>query len=115
MSSEQGQRIQANCKVIWGDGDYDFDIETNDWVNWQCIVKINFGDAYEPLLTMTQLYNSKERAYSELDKMLDVWARQGWRGLPMTKKQKLDLSCGTNSQSRDAVEQFLNELKRREG
>jgi hypothetical protein len=75
MSSEQSQRIQANCKIIWGDGDYDLDIETDDWEIWQCIVKRDFGDAFEPL-TMTGLCNSQEQAWNELDRMLDVWARQ---------------------------------------
>lgn len=26
-----GERSQANCKVIWGDCDYDLDIETDDY------------------------------------------------------------------------------------
>ncbi|KAH9203590.1 hypothetical protein DL95DRAFT_472248 [Leptodontidium sp. 2 PMI_412] len=31
MTAAQGERIQANCKIIWGDGDYDLDVETDYW------------------------------------------------------------------------------------
>jgi len=115
MSSERGQRIEANCKIIWGDGDYDLDIETDDWVNWQCSVKRDYGDEFGPPLTMTGLCNSQDRAWSELNRMLDVWARQVQSGLPMTKEQSLDIFSGPNGQSRAVLGKFLDELKRREG
>jgi len=70
MSSERGQCIEANCKIIWGDGDYDLDIETDDWVNWQCNVKRDYGDAFGPPLTMNGLCNSQDRAWSELNECL---------------------------------------------
>lgn len=34
MASAQGQRIQASCEIIWGTGDYDIDIETDDWISY---------------------------------------------------------------------------------
>jgi hypothetical protein len=34
MSSAQGQHIKANCAIMWGNGDYAIDIETDDWVNY---------------------------------------------------------------------------------
>jgi hypothetical protein len=33
MSSERGQHIEANCKIIWGDDDYDLEIDTDDYLN----------------------------------------------------------------------------------
>lgn len=52
MSPKRGQRIEANCKIIWGDGDYEIDIETDDWENWQCSVKRDYGDEFGPPWTM---------------------------------------------------------------
>jgi hypothetical protein len=36
-------------------------------------------------------------------------------GLLITKEQKMEIFSGPNGQSRVVLEQFLNELKRREG
>jgi hypothetical protein len=55
MSSAQGKRIQANCKIIWGDSDYEFDVETDDWINYWGFVKKDFGFFFGPPLTMTAL------------------------------------------------------------
>ena len=38
MSSAQGQHIKANCAIIWENGDYAIDIETDDWVNYTAVV-----------------------------------------------------------------------------
>ncbi|KAG4442225.1 hypothetical protein IFR05_002274 [Cadophora sp. M221] len=85
MTDAQGARIQANCKIIWGDGDYDLDLETDDWVEYACAVKRDYGTSFGPLLTMTGLCHSAEQAWGELDRMLGVWARQMQSGQPMTK------------------------------
>lgn len=61
------------------------------------------------------LCNSQDRAWSELDRMLDVWARQVQSGLPMTKEQSLDIFSRPNGQGRAVLGKFLDELKRREG
>jgi hypothetical protein len=113
-SVERGQRIQANCKIIWGDGDYDLDNQTDDHLNWQCLVQRDLGLSYEPL-TMTALCNSPERAWRELDRMLGAWARQVQSGLPMTKAKELEIFSGPGGRHRYVLEQFLNELERRGG
>ncbi|QRC92387.1 hypothetical protein JI435_402390 [Parastagonospora nodorum SN15] len=43
MSTEEGERIQANCKLIWEDFDYDIEFKTDDYVHYKCIVRKNFG------------------------------------------------------------------------
>ena len=54
MTFTQGQRIEANCKIIWGnDCEHDLDVETDDYVNYMCHVKKDFGDSFGPPLTMT--------------------------------------------------------------
>lgn len=30
MGTSQGERIRANCQIIWGKGDYDLTIESED-------------------------------------------------------------------------------------
>lgn len=88
MSSIRGQRIQANCKIIWGnDSDYELDVENYDWVNYAGVVKKDFGDCFGPPLTMTTLCCSSEAAWNELDRMLRFWAAQVQRGTPMTKDE----------------------------
>ncbi|EJP61425.1 uncharacterized protein BBA_09615 [Beauveria bassiana ARSEF 2860] len=42
MPDEQGQRIERNCGLIWNIGDYDLDVETNDWVNYVASVKRDY-------------------------------------------------------------------------
>ena len=70
------KRIQASCEIIWGTGDYDIDIETDDWISYMAIVKRDFGTSLGPPLTMTGLCRSSDHACRELDRMLGVWARQ---------------------------------------
>jgi hypothetical protein len=113
MSSTQGQRIQTNCKIIWGDADYDLDLETDDWVAFVCVVKKDLGSHFGPPLTMTGLCNSKEQAWKELDRMLDVWARQVQSGQSMTKAQSLEIFGGPNGRNRFVLEKFLDEAKKR--
>jgi hypothetical protein len=96
MSFAQGQIIQANCKIIRDDADYDLDVETDDWVTYLCIVKKDFGSHFGPPLTMTGICNSEEQAWRELEKMLDVWARQVQSRQPMTKAQALEIFGGPN-------------------
>lgn len=71
MSSAQGQCIEANCKIIWGDdSEYDLNIETDDEINYACHVKKDFRDSFGPPLTMTSVCRSSEAAWAELDSML---------------------------------------------
>lgn len=39
MSSTEYQSIQANREIIWGKGDYEIDIETDNYVNYYAFVK----------------------------------------------------------------------------
>ena len=44
ISSAQGQHIKANCAIMWGNGDFAIDIETDDWVNYPSSkVTLGFG------------------------------------------------------------------------
>jgi hypothetical protein len=77
MSNDRGQRIEANCKIIWGnDSEYDLEMETDDYVHYYCFVRKDFGSSFGPILTMTNVCNSSEAACTELDRMLELWANQ---------------------------------------
>ena len=113
MSSEQAKRIEANCKIIWGDDIYDIDLETDDYIWYTCIVKKDFGDAFGPPLTMTGLCHSSEHAYRELDRMLKIWAGQVKIGQPMTKEQKLDVFGGPNGRNKPILRKLIAEMEKR--
>ncbi|RFU32614.1 hypothetical protein B7463_g3747, partial [Scytalidium lignicola] len=113
MSSAQGKTIEANCRVIWGDGDYELDIETDDWDTWYCFVRKDFGLHFGPPLTMTGMCNSQKQAWSELERMLDVWARQVQSGQPMTKAQWLEIFGGPNGCNIPVLEMFVDEAKKK--
>jgi len=90
MTAAQGQRIQTYCKIIWGKGDYDIDVEIDDWVAYYAVVKRDFGTCVGPPLTMTGPCSSTEQGWNELERMLGAWARQTQTGQPMTKDQTLN-------------------------
>lgn len=116
MSSAWGQRIEANCKIIRGDNcDYDLDLETDDWVNYVCVVKKDFGLSFGPLLTMTGLCPSENAAWAELDRMLRLWAQQVQRGTSMTKSERLDIFGGWRGQDKNVLSIFIDESEKREG
>lgn len=116
MPSAEGQRIEANCRTIWGDNcEYDVDLETDDYVNYVCIVRKDFGLSFGSPLTMTSLCPSEEAAWAELDRMLRSWAQQVKRGTPMTKAEKLEIFGGWRGQQKMVLSCFLNELEKREG
>ena len=72
MSNDQGERIQANCRIIWGEGDYDLDIYADDYEYYSCWVKRDFGLSFGPPLTGTGLCSSPEKAWNEFDRMKPV-------------------------------------------
>ena len=116
MSDAQGKRIEANCKIIWGnDCEYDLDIETDDYVNYTCHVRKDFGDSLGPPLTMTSLCPSSEAAWAELDRMLELWATQVKRGTPMTKDETLELFGGPKGEHKKVLSEFMDELEKRGG
>lgn len=114
MSSAEGQRIEANCKIIWGSGCvYDFDIETDDYINYACVVKKDFGTSFGPPLTMTSLCPSRDAAWAELDRMLELWARSVKRGTPMTKDEKLAVFGGWKGKHSKILSDFIDVFEKR--
>ncbi|RWQ92843.1 hypothetical protein C8Q69DRAFT_476546 [Paecilomyces variotii] len=66
MASARSRRILARCEIIWGKGDYDIDLETDDWSTSWAVVKQDFGDEFGPPLTMTAPRGSENGAMREL-------------------------------------------------
>jgi len=115
MSSARGQRIQANCKIIWGNYEYDLEIETDDYVDYMCHVKKDFGDSFGSPLTMTSLCPSEEAAWVELDRMLELWAKQVKRRTPMTKDERLEIFGGYRGKHKKVLSGFIDVFEKREG
>jgi hypothetical protein len=116
MSDAQGQRIEANCKIIWGSNcEYHLNIETDDWVNYICFVKKDFGDSFGPPLTMTSACRSSEAAWAELDRMLELWARQVKRGTPMTKDENLEIFGGPKGEHKHLLSRVMDVFEKKEG
>lgn len=108
MPTPRSERIEANCKVIWGpDSDYDLDLETDDYVNYACHVKKDFGLSYGPILAMTSLCPSEDAALAELDRMLLIWAEQVKRGTPMTKDETLSIYSGYKGEYTSLISDFM--------
>ncbi|KAM7195830.1 hypothetical protein V8F33_006479 [Rhypophila sp. PSN 637] len=115
MSSKQGERIQANCKTIWGnDYTYDLSIETDDYVNHICFVRKDFGDSFGSPIAMTSCCPSSEAAWAESDRMLGLWASQVKRGTPMTKDERLEIFGGRKGEHK-ALLSRMEEFRLREG
>ncbi|XMA11509.1 hypothetical protein WAI453_004300 [Rhynchosporium graminicola] len=113
MTDAQGERIQGNCKIIWGDGDYDLDLETEDWVAFACVVKRDHGTSFGPPLAMTGLCDSAEQAWSELNRTLGVWAKQIQSGRPMTKAQSLEIFAGPKGRCKPVLEKLFDLMERK--
>lgn len=107
MASPQSQRIQASCVTIWGNGDYDIDIETDDCILYYAVVKKDFGDSFGPPLTITGICNSENHVWRELDRMLGLWARVVQSGQPMTEDQNLEIFGGPNGQNKPILREFM--------
>jgi hypothetical protein len=75
MSDNQGERIQNNCRAIWGDGNYELDIETDNWMDWYCYVRKDYGLSFGDLLWMAGPCNSPEETWGELDRGLAARAQ----------------------------------------
>ena len=116
MSSTNSSRIEDNCRIIWGnDCDYDIDLETDDWVDYACVVKKDFGSSFGPPLTMTSLCPSSEAALAELDRMLELWAKQVKRGTPMTRDETLEIFGERKGEHKTLLSQVIDFLERKEG
>jgi hypothetical protein len=115
MSSVQDQRIEANCKIIWGNFCvYDLDTETDDNVHYVCFVRKDHGDSFGPPLIVTGLCHSSKAAWAELDRMLQLLARQVQRGTPMTRDERLEFAGGPKGEHRHILSIFLDEMEKRE-
>jgi hypothetical protein len=62
---------------------------------------------------MTGICNSEEHAWKELERMLDVWARQVQSGQPMTKAQALEIFGGANGRNTLVLGKAFDEAKKR--
>ena len=63
---------------------------------------------------MTSLCPSKEAALAEIDRMLELWAKQAKRGTPMTKDEQLNIFGGRKGEHKIILNKFIDELERRE-
>jgi hypothetical protein len=114
MASPRGQRIQASCQIIWGDGDYDIDID-NEWcTTYWASVKKDFGLSFGPPLIMTGICDSQDHAMRELDRMLFDWARQIRSGQPMTDNQSLKIFGGPRGENKPILKQFIALMEKHE-
>ena len=109
----RNERILANCKAIWGaQYDYDFDLETDDYVLYWCTVKRDYGLSIGPALTITAACHGEEGAWNELDRMLGIWARVTERGTPMTREERLAIFSGPRGEYRNLLEKVMDEKDR---
>lgn len=113
MSTSQTERIQANCQIIWGKGDYDITIESEDDTFWAEVKNYEITHEYGPTLTMTGVCNLPEHALDELDRMLSVWARQDQSGQPMTREDTLAIFGGPRRENEPILKMFMAEQDRR--
>lgn len=103
------QRIESNCKKIWGaDKEFDIIIETDDYQYYLCFVRQDYGLSFGPTLVMTNVCNGSDRAWNELDRMLRLWARQVESGRPMTREERLEIFSGPNGAYRSLLETVMN-------
>lgn len=113
MSSARGQRIEENCKIIWGsDCEYDLDIETDDYEHYACLVKKDFGHSFGPPLTITSCCDSDEAAWEELDRMLRLMAAQVKRGTPMSEEERLQIFGGSTGQHRWLLKRVTDAIEK---
>jgi len=110
--SDSGKRIQDYCRIIWGDGDYDLNIETDDHVSWVYYVQRDFGTSFGSPLTATNPRASPEAAGVELERMLGAWACQRLTGQPMTRAQHIDIFGGPKPTDRSTAEWALDLIDR---
>lgn len=113
MSVTRSERIQANCKIVWGKGDYYFNIETEDYNFFWAVVTKEGDSEPGPALTITGLCYSPEHVLAELDRMLFAWARQVQSGQPMTKEESLDIFGGPKGRNKPILETFMAEMDAR--
>ncbi|KAK1917150.1 hypothetical protein P3342_011995 [Pyrenophora teres f. teres] len=67
---QQQQRITANCEIIWGKREYDFDVETDEDYYYQILVREDCGTYWGETFTYTPMYVGLKSAWRESDIML---------------------------------------------
>ncbi|KAK5988886.1 hypothetical protein PT974_10383 [Cladobotryum mycophilum] len=102
------QRIQVYCQIIWGEGDYDLDNESDDYETHYVSVRKDFGTSFGPPLTTTGLCKSSDHAYRELERMLGLWAGQIQSGQPMTRELQLAIFGGPRGRHKALLSRFLD-------
>jgi len=116
MPSTQVQRIEANCRIIWGNGsEYELDIETDDYVNYSCYVRRDFGTSFGPALMIAIAHGSSERALAELDRMLGLWVKYIERGTPMSKDERLEIFGGPRGKYKNLLSEVIDVYEKIEG
>jgi len=79
MSSGQGdpgERLQGYCRIIWGEGDYDLSLETDDYLSYFYYVQKDYGTYLGDPIAMTTDRPSVEAAGWELERMLRACVAQ---------------------------------------
>jgi hypothetical protein len=109
MTTPRGQRIEDNCKTIWGGStEYDLEFETDDYEYYVCLVRKDYGTSFGPPLLMTGICPSIEAAAREMDRMLLLMARAVKRGTPMTKDEELNIFGGRRGEYRNILSKFID-------
>ncbi|KAI9644202.1 hypothetical protein NHQ30_007556 [Ciborinia camelliae] len=107
MAPFQVERIEANCKIIWGDHDYAFDVDDeND--GWYCTIRRDYGDGFGKSLVVTGLFNTEKKAWIDLDRMLRKRAKQIQSGKPMAKDQIWETLGKPHTRDRDSSEDYMD-------
>lgn len=115
MSSDQGERIQANRKLIQGDTDHDFGFEMNDQIHYKYVVRKDLGLQFGRRLFMTHRYPSIEAACAELDRMLAHMVAQAESEKPMSKQRWIEAIGVRTAEHVDVLSEFTADVEKRGG
>ncbi|KAK8097506.1 hypothetical protein PG984_016645 [Apiospora sp. TS-2023a] len=86
MSSTQGERIVANCEIIWGkDTMYDLEEESNDEDTCLVFVRRDYGTRFGAPLVMS-MKNTSAKAWDDMDRMLALRAREVLSAQPTARQ-----------------------------
>ncbi|KAF1985737.1 hypothetical protein K402DRAFT_464073 [Aulographum hederae CBS 113979] len=105
------ERMEANCRILWGPGEYVIDLEYEDatafypYESWSTMVRRDFGDNFGLPLTMTpRTYRTAEAAWTELDRVLEGSARDAKRRPPVSEEEQRKIIA----KDKEAAEAFNN-------
>ncbi|KAI1282510.1 hypothetical protein F5Y07DRAFT_241938 [Xylaria sp. FL0933] len=86
MSTDKAERVQANCRAIWGNGNYDLECEGDHGNEFQCFVRQDYGLEFGSPLIMTMVMATTEQAWEELERMLSYMAEKARRKAESAKQ-----------------------------